>query len=361
MPLLDIPVTPDFDAFRRCVRREGTPRRVHVSELYQDGEIKDAVAARYDLDRGLDPADPFHALRREIAIQRFLGYDMIRHHAPGFDFVIPTLAASDTTAVGGQQRAQRNWINEHTGPIQTWDDFEQYAWPDTDRIDTRGLEWLEKNLPDDMAVYDLTAHILEQVSNLLGYETLFVKLLEEPELVDAVFQRVGEIYVEHCRFLAQFSCVGVLWGSDDLGFRTQTFLSPVDLREKVIPWHRRCADVAHEHGKLYFLHSCGNLEGILDDFIDDVNIDAKHSFEDAIQPVTEVVRRYGDRIAILGGIDMDFMIRSDESAIRRRVRETLEQCHEGGGYALGTGNSVANYMPLDNYLALLDEGRRFGC
>jgi uroporphyrinogen decarboxylase len=31
----------------------------------------------------------------------------------------------------------------------------------------------------------------------------------------------------------------------------------------------------------------------------------------------------------------------------------------GGGYCLGTGNSVANYIPLDNYLAMLDEGRKF--
>ena len=32
----------------------------------------------------------------------------------------------------------------------------------------------------------------------------------------------------------------------------------------------------------------------------------------------------------------------------------------GGGYCLGTGNSVANYIPLANYLAMLDEGRKHG-
>jgi uroporphyrinogen decarboxylase len=41
------------------------------------------------------------------------------------------------------------------------------------------------------------------------------------------------------------------------------------------------------------------------------------------------------------------------------VRDTLEKCHKGGGYCLGTGNSVANYIPLENYLAMLDEGREF--
>jgi uroporphyrinogen decarboxylase len=69
--------------------------------------------------------------------------------------------------------------------------------------------------------------------------------------------------------------------------------------------------------------------------------------------------RYGGRVALLGGLDVDFLCRSDEAAVRQRVRDTLAVCQPGGGYCLGTGNSVANYIPLENYLAMLDEGRRF--
>jgi uroporphyrinogen decarboxylase len=32
-------------------------------------------------------------------------------------------------------------------------------------------------------------------------------------------------------------------------------------------------------------------------------------------------------------------------------------CLPGGGHCLGSGNSIANYVPLDNYLAMIDEGR----
>ena len=32
---------------------------------------------------------------------------------------------------------------------------------------------------------------------------------------------------------------------------------------------------------------------------------------------------------------------------------------DGGGYCLGTGNSVCNYVPVDSFLVMLDEGRRF--
>jgi len=57
-------------------------------------------------------------------------------------------------------------------------------------------------------------------------------------------------------------------------------------------WHKRSAQMAHEHGKRYCLHSCGNVKAIMEDLICDVAIDAKHSFEDAIMPMTEV---YGSR------------------------------------------------------------------
>jgi uroporphyrinogen decarboxylase len=95
------------------------------------------------------------------------------------------------------------------------------------------------------------------------------------------------------------------------------------------------------------------------DLIDDVRIDGKHSFEDVIEDVVTAKHRYGDRIALLGGIDVDFLCRADEAAIRHRVRNTLRACQPGGGYCLGTGNSVANYIPLDHYLAMLDEARKF--
>ncbi len=48
-----------------------------------------------------------------------------------------------------------------------------------------------------------------------------------------------------------------------------------------------------------------------------------------------------------------------EQEIRSRVRQTLDECMTGGGYCLGSGNSIANYIPVDNYLVMLDEGRRY--
>jgi len=361
MALSEFPVTPDFEAFRRVITRQGTSQRVHFIELYLDGPVKQGVTGRFGVGADLNRGDPFYELRREIALHQFLGYDLMRLHASESEFRTPPgWVSAGGQALATSKTIQGYTVQEHAGPIQVWEDLERFPWPRASRIDPRPFEWMEKNLPEGMKTHDLVMQVFEATTWLMGYESLFMNLLEEPDLVDALIERIGQSAYEYAEFLCQFDCVGALWGTDDMGFRSMTMVPPEWLRERILPWHRKAAALAHQHGKLYFLHSCGNVDVLMNDLIEDVKIDAKHSFEDAITPVIEFYDRYNLRIGVLGGLDVDFLCRADESTIRRRVRETLDHCMPGGGYALGSGNSITSYIPLENYFAMLDEGRRWG-
>jgi len=351
-------ITPDWENLVRCIARQGTPNRVHTLELFLDEEVKQAICDRYDLTEGLSAEDPFFILQREIAIQRFLGYDYVLCGLSGVDMPMNWNIVEDTAE--NKRTIGRIFIDEHVGPITTWEEFEKYPWPDPQAARSTALEWYEENLPDDMCILGgLTGHFLENLSWLMGYETLCYALYDQADLVQAISERCLDIDRGVTERLVQFDRVKMVWGSDDMGFRSATLISPDDLRALVLPGHKTLASIVHDAGKLYLLHSCGNLETIMEDLIDDVQIDAKHSFEDTILDIREAKTLWGDRIAILGGIDMDFLCRADESAIRERVKNTLKVCMPEGGYCLGTGNTVANYVPLDNYLAMLDEGRRY--
>ena len=348
----------DGEGMLRCIRREGTPAKVHGIELYQDWEVQEEILQRFDLISDLDPADPYFSPKRMIALQRFLGYDYVTWGIDGIVWPFQTLQADDTaplTRAGG-----RKFTDEHAGPIMTWEDLERFAWPKVSDGDTRHLEWLNRNLPDDMVLIGgLGGHYFENLSFLMGYETLCYALVDDPKLVRAIADQIETFFRDWYCLLVSFDRVKMVWGSDDLGFRTGTLISPADLRTYVLPGHREAARIAHDAGKLYLLHCCGQVEDILPDLIDEVGIDAKHSYEDVILPVTEMKARYGSRIAVFGGIDMDFLCRANPDQVRERVRQTLEICQPGGGYCLGTGNTVANYVPIENYLAMLDEGRRW--
>lgn len=351
-------VTPDWQAFVRCILRQGTPERVHHIELFLDPEVQDEIDKRYGLSEGLDPADPFFPLQRQIRIQRFLGYDYVRCGLDGFDMPLKRMTIQDTAIL--ERDGGRRFMEEHKGPITNWEEFERYPWPDPADWSTETLEWYSENLPEEMCIIaSAFAHFAEHLTWLMGYETLCYALYDQRDLVTAISQRLTEINREVLKRLLAFDRVKLTWGSDDMGFKSGTLISPDDLREFVLPGHKLMAQMSHAAGRPYLLHACGNLASIMEDLIDDVKIDAKHSFEDTIESVIEDKKLYGDRIALLGGIDVDFLCRASEQQIRKRVRETLEQCLPDGGYCLGTGNSVANYIPLDNYLTMLDEGRNF--
>ncbi len=356
-PALEKTHKPDGEALVANLLRKGTPKRVHHMELFHDGEIAEALVERFGLARGLDPNDPFFGCAKHVAVRRFLGFDCVNAwmQTPGLQ--LKRMAVEDTAALS---RGQREFQDEHTGPITNWEEFEKYPWPPITPKDTAEFEWYEKNLPDDMCVVSLTGHFAEHLSWLMGYETLCFALFEQRDLVKALYEKILERHIAEVKLMLQFKRVRIVWGSDDMGFKTGLLISPADMREFVLPGHKKLAKMAHDAGRLYILHSCGQLKDIIDDLTDDVKIDARHSFEDTIQDVRDAKKTYGKKIGLIGGIDVDFLCRSDEQAIRKRVRDTIKVCQPGGGWCLGTGNSVANYIPLDNYLTMVDEGWRHG-
>jgi uroporphyrinogen decarboxylase len=217
------------------------------------------------------------------------------------------------------------------------------------------FEYINGHLPEGMGL--MTCHaggIFEHLSQIMSLEGLCLALYDEPDLVAAVAEKVGERLVAFCRHLLDLDRLIAVFQGDDMGFRTGTLVSPHDLRLYTLPWQKRLADMAHARGVPYFLHSCGNLETIYENLISEVGIDGKHSFEDAILPAEEFFARFGDRVAVLGGIDVDILAAGTPEQVRARARALIEACG-AGRYAVGSGNSVPSYVPVENYLAMVDE------
>ncbi|NQU76820.1 MAG: uroporphyrinogen-III decarboxylase-like protein, partial [Planctomycetes bacterium] len=63
--------------------------------------------------------------------------------------------------------------------------------------------------------------------------------------------------------------------------------------------------------------------------------------------------------ALLGGVDVDLITRKDVRSVRTYTRNIIEHCVVGGGFALGVGNWVWDALPIENYIAMLDEAHTF--
>lgn len=346
---------PNFERLYKVLLRQGEPDKVPIVELFHDGEIREAILPQLPGDDGPDDAE--RPYRRLIRFWHQLGYDYL---SVGAGYAMPT-SWNSTDDTADLKRERRSWINEDQGLIANREDFERYPWPDLSQPpDLSHYEIVARNLPEGMKIIGTTCGVLEYVMWILGYAPFALMLKDDPELVRDIFDRVGATMVRIYESIAPLECVGAVWLGDDMGYKHSTMISPAALREYVFPWQKKLAAVAHASGKPFILHSCGYLEEIMPDLVEDVQIDARHSFEDGITPVADAKRHWGDHVAVLGGIDVDYLCRATPDQVKQRVRKTLEDCASGGGYALGTGNSVANYIPVENFLAMLEGGREFG-
>jgi uroporphyrinogen decarboxylase len=349
--------SPNITWFKDVIQGRLEPQRPPLVELFLDQEILSSIAQDWMGIDWLSLAEDRDLRKaywdRYIEVHYRLGYDYIRMTG-GMFFEFATDATEDTADLS---RGNRSWYSSHTALISDWDTFEKYPWPSPSEDDLWDYEYVATHLPEGMGLFVCpTSGFLEiPMDGLFGYENLSYLIYDQPDLVDAVFTRTADlIHTFYLRLVGLPNLAGFFQG-DDMGFKTSTLVSPNFLRRYVLPEHRKLADLAHNHGYLYLLHSCGNLSKIMEDLISVVKIDGKHSYEDAILPARDFKGLYGDRIAILGGIDIDKICRLPEAELRAYVRATIAACLPGGRFAIGSGNTVANYVPVQNYRIMLEE------
>ncbi|GHU99695.1 hypothetical protein FACS1894211_05560 [Clostridia bacterium] len=252
------------------------------------------------------------------------------------------------------------------GYIDSPEKFESYPFDKVPEIYAeffrKKFDALKKTMPDGMlAIGGVGNGIFEIVQDLTGYQSLCLLAYDEPELYAALFKKVGDMLAAIWKwFLREYGdafCV-VRFG-DDLGFRSNTLLPPDDIRAHIIPQYKRIVDLAHAAGKPFLLHCCGNIFSVMDDIIGTAKIDAKHSNEDQIAEFRVWVDKYGDRIGNFGGIDTDHLVRMDDDKLVKLVTETYKYCGKGhGGFAIGSGNSIPDYVNPEKYLLMIDTVRK---
>jgi len=364
--LLDHPA-PDFDEFLRILNGEQEPRRVPLVELGIDREVLQIIQETYLGERWALPPDISSPdqhnesyYRQLIQIYYRLGYDFV----PIWPIWLnrpprPTRQATDTADLS---RGMRNWVDEAGALIRSRANFESFPW---DKIynPPEIIEIAAYHLPEGMKLV-VSACVFEDVfETLLGTEGFFYMLTDEPQLVEDVFNQWGQLVHDFYASVIAMDAVGGIFHADDMGFKTGTMISPAELRRLLFPWLAKYARLAHAHNKPFILHSCGNLyrksPSIMDDLIDVVKIDGFHSFQDIILPIADAKARFGSRVGLLGGVDMDKLATLSEPDLRSYVRGILEACMPGGRFALGSGNTVANYVPLRNYAIMLEEARNW--
>jgi len=270
----------------------------------------------------------------------------------GYDYAL--VMASEMKFKSGQIAAKASYSLNDGAVILDRESFDKYVWPDPDDYDYSYLDRLGAQMPEGMGLLVWSNDgPLESVIRLVGYENLCYMLYDDEMLLADIFEQVGQrIYRDYKNAMERKSVAGLVVG-DDWGFNTQTLLPVEVYRKYLFPWHKKIVALAHESGRQAVLHSCGRYDTVIEDIIEDIGYDARHSYEDNIVPVEKAYEQLHPRIAVLGGIDVNFLATAKKEDIVRRAEGMLEVSSKKGGYALGSGNSIPSYVPAENYYAMI--------
>lgn len=247
------------------------------------------------------------------------------------------------------------------GPIQTRDDFNKYPWDEIPDIFwkayTPHFEAIRRNLPNGMKAYGGCGYgIFESSEDLIGFEYLCTMQYTDPDLFADIFRKIGDLYVDlWTELIRKYHDIFVFYRmGDDLGFKSSTLLDPITIQSHIFPQYKRVIDLVHESGKKFLLHSCGNIFSLMDGLIE-LGIDAKHSNEDEIAPFEKWIELYGDKIGLLGGIDVNTITLNSYDEVYKIVMEKGKHYRSiANGFGLGSGNSIPNYIPVDGFMGMID-------
>lgn len=187
------------------------------------------------------------------------------------------------------------------------------------------------------------------------------------DYVYSIFERQCEIGLANLAKI--YEAVGnrvtvALVSATDFGMQSGPLVSPQSYRELFMPFHRRVNDWVHQHTTWKtFVHSCGSVMALIEDFIE-AGFDILNPVQcsAALMDPRELKARFGDRIVFWGGgIDTQQTLpNGSPDDVRRQVLERLKIFGPGGGFVFNTIHNVQPKSPIENVLAMYETVREYG-
>jgi uroporphyrinogen-III decarboxylase len=248
----------------------------------------------------------------------------------------------------------------------TLDQIHAYPWPDPAWMDVA-------NIRADAALYHRQFAILggewapffHDMTDLLGMEIAFIKMYEEPEVVDAILEHILAYYFDISRrtFEAAADVIDIFFIGNDFGSQTGPLLGEDLFRRFMLPHLVRLIDLGHQYRLKVMLHCCGGYAPLIPAMLE-AGLDGVH----AVQPscrgmdLRRLKADFGDRLLFNGAIDSHHvLINGTPEEVRAQTREVLEIMMPGGGYVAGASHDfILEETPVDNVVAMFDTVEEYG-
>lgn len=197
--------------------------------------------------------------------------------------------------------------------------------------------------------------------SLRGMENALCDFYEYPHAVHKLYRALTDFYKALIVQMGEkYGCDGI-FTSDDIGTQTAPFFSVEIFREFFKPYYKELIDTAHAHGMHFWLHTCGNIERFIPELIE-IGLDVLHPIQKYTMDEVRIAQRYGDRLCIWAGFDVQRTIPYGTIAdCEREVKYLIDTyARKDGRFILAFGNSLTEDTPPESLEAVLKNALEYG-
>jgi uroporphyrinogen decarboxylase len=241
-----------------------------------------------------------------------------------------------------------------------------YPWPDPAQVDVSRVR-------DDVARHQGRFAILggdwspfwHDLIDLFGMENMYLKMYDEPEVVDAVLEHMVDYYAEASRriFDAAGGLIDIFFIGNDFGSMRGPLLGEDMFRRFILPHLKRLIDLGHDYNLYTMLHCCGGIAELIPAMIE-AGLDGLHALQPSCRgmDLARLKADFGHKMLLNGGIDSHHVLMNETpEGVREKTREVVELMMPGGGYVAGASHdTILEETAVENVLAMFDAIREFG-
>jgi len=248
-------------------------------------------------------------------------------------------------------------------------DVAKFPWPDPhDPGRCRGMAGEARRLHQETehaVVLNMPGGIVHQAQFLRGFEDWFADLLANPELFQALMEKLADLWIEMAK--DEFDAVGenvdICFYGDDMAFQDGPMMSMDLYRAMIKPHHRRLFGYIKSRSRAKIVyHSCGSVVHLIPDLIE-MGVDALNPVQVSATGMDSRVlkREFGRDICFWGAIDTQRALPFGSPAdVRAEVKRRSDDLAPGGGYVLSAVHNTQAGLTPENICAMYDAAREFG-
>jgi uroporphyrinogen decarboxylase len=194
---------------------------------------------------------------------------------------------------------------------------------------------------------------------LMDLNDFMIDVYEDYKFIEYMFDISTEYWVRFSKALVKEK-IDWCYTADDFGFKSGLFLPPDILKELWFTRYKKIMDPIREADIAIMCHSDGKIDDIVPWLIE-YGVDALNPMDPYCTDYREYKKRFGDKIALWGNIDIEWpLAKGTPEDVRKDVREHMDVLKPGYGYICSSSHSIVNYIPYENFIAFINAVHEFG-